>query len=129
MASRTAIALTHPDRDALTLTGILFALSDPLRLAIIANLANGAEMPCTTFALPVSKSTQSWHFRTLREAGLIRQRDDGTRRMNSLRRDDIDARFPGLLDLAIREAVTLCPPVLGERRTARRDKTVDLGSG
>ncbi|MFJ4655051.1 ArsR/SmtB family transcription factor [Nocardia sp. NPDC088792] len=120
MASRTAVPLTHPDRDALSLIDVLSALSDPLRLAIVANLADGSEMPCTAFELPVSKSTQSWHFRTLREAGVIRQRDDGTRRLNSLRRTDIDARFPGLLDLAIREAATLCPPVLAERRTSTR---------
>ena len=112
MASRTSTPLTHPDRDALTFTDVMSALSDPLRLAIIAGLVDGAERPCTAFRLPVSKSTQSWHFRTLREAGLIRQRDDGTRRLNSLRRDDIDARFPGLLDLALREAAHLCPRVL-----------------
>jgi DNA-binding transcriptional ArsR family regulator len=51
-----------------------------------------------SFALPVSKSTQSAHFRVLREAGLIRQRDEGTR-LNRLRREDLDVRFPGLLDL------------------------------
>ncbi|GAA3103994.1 ArsR/SmtB family transcription factor [Streptosporangium carneum] len=59
------------------------------------------ELACTTFALPVSKSTQSGHFKALREAGVIRQRDEGTRRLNRLRRDDLDARFPGLLDLVI----------------------------
>lgn len=114
MASRTSTPLIHPDRDALTFTDVMSALSDPLRLAIVAGLANGAEKPCAAFMLPVTKSTQSWHFRTLREAGLIRQRDDGTRRLNSLRRDDIDARFPGILDLALREAAHLCPPVLTE---------------
>jgi DNA-binding transcriptional ArsR family regulator len=116
MASRTATALTHPDRDALSLLDVLSALSDPLRLAIVAHLdENGAELPCTAFELPVGKSTQSWHFRTLREAGVIRQRDAGTRRLNSLRREDLDARFPGLLDLAVHEAATLCPPVLAAR--------------
>ena len=59
------------------------------------------EMACTTFALPVSKSTQSGHFKVLREAGVIRQRDEGTRRLNRLRRADLDPRFPGLLDLAV----------------------------
>ena len=101
MASRTATPLHHPERDALVFADVLTALSDPLRLTIIVRLADGGEMPCNSFALPVSKSTQSWHFRILREAGIIRQCDDGTRRLNSLRRDDLDARFPGLLDLAI----------------------------
>jgi DNA-binding transcriptional ArsR family regulator len=115
MASRTSVALTHPDRNDLKLLSVLSALSDPLRLGIVATLADGSERPCTAFELPVSKSTQSWHFRTLREAGLIRQRDDGTRRLNSLRREDIDARFPGLLELAIAEAASLCPAVLAEQ--------------
>jgi DNA-binding transcriptional ArsR family regulator len=104
MASRTATQLTHPDRAELRFTTVLAALSDPVRLAIVARLADvepDGELACTTFALPVSKSTQSGHFRTLREAGVIRQRDEGTRRLNRLRRDDLDARFPGLLDLAI----------------------------
>lgn len=103
MASRTATTLVHPKRRDITFTGVLAALSDPVRLAIVVRLADAApdELACTTFALPVSKSTQSGHFRVLREAGVIRQRDEGTRRLNGLRRDDLDARFPGLLDLAV----------------------------
>ena len=104
MASRQSHELAHPSREALTFTAVSAALSDPIRLAIVVRLGAlepGGELPCTTFALPVSKSTQSAHFRTLREAGVIRQRDQGTRRLNSLRRDDLDRRFPGLLDLAI----------------------------
>ncbi|GHE14572.1 ArsR/SmtB family transcription factor [Streptomyces alanosinicus] len=104
MASRTATELTHPDRTQLQFTTVLAALSDPVRLAIVARLADvepDGELACTTFALPVSKSTQSGHFKALREAGVIRQRDEGTRRLNQLRRDDLDTRFPGLLDLAI----------------------------
>ncbi|GAA2812508.1 ArsR family transcriptional regulator [Saccharopolyspora taberi] len=104
MASRTATELVHPARNELRFTDVTAALSDPVRLAIVARLAEagpGGELACTTFALPVSKSTQSGHFRTLREAGVIRQRDEGTRRLNQLRRDDLDDRFPGLLDLAI----------------------------
>jgi DNA-binding transcriptional ArsR family regulator len=104
MASRTATKLVHPDRAELRFTVVLTALSDPVRLAIVARLAEvepDGELACTTFALPVSKSTQSGHFRVLREAGVIRQRDEGTRRLNRLRRQDLDARFPGLLDLAV----------------------------
>jgi DNA-binding transcriptional ArsR family regulator len=105
MASRTSTELVHPDRAELRFTTVLAALSDPVRLAIVARLADvesDGELACTTFALPVSKSTQSGHFRALREAGVIHQRDEGTRRLNRLRRDDLDARFPCLLDLAIR---------------------------
>jgi DNA-binding transcriptional ArsR family regulator len=109
VASRQSRQLTHPSRSALTFTAVTAALSDPVRLAIVATLGAldaGSELPCTTFELPVSKSTQSAHFRTLREAGIIRQRDEGTRRLNSLRRDDLDERFPGLLDLAITQGQT-----------------------
>ncbi|BCJ27227.1 ArsR/SmtB family transcription factor [Actinocatenispora sera] len=104
MASRTATRLVHPAVGELEFTTVLTALSDPVRLAIVARLAEvepDGELACTTFALPVSKSTQSGHFRTLREAGVIHQRDEGTRRLNRLRRADLDARFPGLLDLVI----------------------------
>jgi DNA-binding transcriptional ArsR family regulator len=104
MASRTSTELGHPPCEALTFTAVAAALSDPVRLAIVRRLARlprGGEMPCTAFDLPVSKSTQSGHFKVLRQAGVIRQRDVGTRRLNSLRRDDLEARFPGLLELAI----------------------------
>ncbi|CAL9497870.1 hypothetical protein SUDANB19_03375 [Streptomyces sp. enrichment culture] len=104
MASRTATRLEHPDRDQFRFTTVLAALSDPVRLAIVARLADAGpdgELACTTFALPVSKSTQSGHFKVLREAGVIHQRDEGTRRLNRLRHDDLEARFPGLLALAV----------------------------
>jgi DNA-binding transcriptional ArsR family regulator len=83
---------------------VMGALSDPVRLAVVARLAEAepdGELACGTIAMPVSKSTQSGHFKVLREAGVVHQRDQGTRRLNRLRRDDLDARFPGLLDLAI----------------------------
>jgi DNA-binding transcriptional ArsR family regulator len=104
MASRTATDLVHPERAELRFTSVLAALSDPVRLAVVARLAEvepDGELACATFALPVSKSTRSGHFRVLREAGVIRQRDEGTRRLNRLRRADLDACFPGLLDLCI----------------------------
>jgi DNA-binding transcriptional ArsR family regulator len=107
MASRTSTALVHPERSELEFTAVLAALSDPMRLAIVIRLADagpGGELACGTFALPVSKSTQSGHFKVLRESGVIHQRDEGTRRMNRLRRDDLDARFPGLLDLTLQHA-------------------------
>ncbi|MEV6097155.1 ArsR family transcriptional regulator [Nocardia sp. NPDC051981] len=103
MASRTATELVHPARDELRFTTVLAALADPVRLTIVTRLAaaENGELACTTFDLPISKSTQSGHFRTLREAGVIRQRDEGTRRLNRLRAEDLEARFPGLLDLVL----------------------------
>jgi DNA-binding transcriptional ArsR family regulator len=98
----TAPPLPHPRRDAIELTAVLHALSDPIRLRIVAALAGGEERTCKSFDLPVVKSTCTHHFRVLREAGLIRQRLIGTTKVNTLRREDLEARFPGLLDAVLR---------------------------
>jgi DNA-binding transcriptional ArsR family regulator len=94
----------HPERDDLELADVLHALSDPVRLRIVAGLADGGERTCGSFALPVTKSTCSHHFKVLREAGVIQQTAEGTARLNALRREDLDARFPGLLDSVLRAA-------------------------
>jgi DNA-binding transcriptional ArsR family regulator len=91
--------LHHPEADALALTDVLHALADPMRLRIVRTLADGScEMRCGAFRLPVSKSTLTHHFRVLRESGLIEQSAEGTAVVNRLRRDDLEARFPGLLE-------------------------------
>ncbi len=102
--SPTPEALLHPGRDELELPAVLHALSDPMRLRIVAALARGEERTCGSFELPVVKSTCTHHFRVLREAGVIRQRLEGTTRMNSLRRVDLDLRFPGLVDAVLAAA-------------------------
>ena len=91
-------SLPHPPADELELAAVLHALSDPMRLRIVVGLATGDHRPCGSFDLPVTKSTCTHHFKVLREAGVIRQRLEGTTRLNSLRRDDLEQRFPGLLD-------------------------------
>ncbi|MFH8370817.1 ArsR/SmtB family transcription factor [Streptomyces sp. NPDC018031] len=95
----------HPEPREMELRTILAALSDPLRYEVVSALL--AEEPetarhCSSFGLPVSKSTRTHHFRVLREAGLVRQVDRGNSRMATLRRAELDARFPGLLDLVAR---------------------------
>ncbi len=75
-----------------------------MRLRIVAGLAVEDKRTCKSFNLPVTKSTCTHHFRVLREAGVIRQRVEGTTRLSSLRRQDLDARFPGLLDSVLRAA-------------------------
>src|SRR6266511_1309095 len=80
-----------------SLERVLHALSDPVRLRIVTALADKGERTCGSFDVPVTKSTCTHHFRVLREAGVIRQRHEGTTRLNALRRDDLEARFPGLL--------------------------------
>jgi DNA-binding transcriptional ArsR family regulator len=100
--------LRHPDRDALELPAVLHALSDPHRLQIVRALAESTtELRCGRLGLPVTKSTATHHFRVLREAGVIRQAEDGTARLNALRREDLDARFPGLLDAVLGAAVAM----------------------
>ncbi len=83
------------------LAGILGALSDPIRLRIVAQLADGEEHSCGSFGLPVTKSTCSHHFRVLREAGIIATRTDGKNRFNVLQREQLEQRFPGLLDAVL----------------------------
>ena len=102
MPSRNASPIPHPAVDDIDLSSVLSALSDPVRLGIVAALAErDADIPCGTFDLPVGKSTGTHHFRVLREAGVLVQYDAGTRRLNQLRRAELDVRFPGLLDLVL----------------------------
>jgi DNA-binding transcriptional ArsR family regulator len=96
--------LSHPAAHEIELAAVLHALSDPMRLRIVAGLAGEDKRTCKSFDLPVTKSTCTHHFRVLREAGVIRQHVHGTTRLNSLRREDLEARFPGLLDSVLRAA-------------------------
>ncbi|MFG1671131.1 ArsR/SmtB family transcription factor [Streptomyces sp. Y7] len=104
--------LPHPASEEIRLEAVLHALSDPLRLNIVRELAAvGDELSCSHFDLPVTKSTTTHHFRVLRESGVIRQIYRGTAKMNGLRKDDLDGLFPGLfdalLDAAARQAARL----------------------
>ncbi|WP_157555451.1 ArsR/SmtB family transcription factor [Nocardia crassostreae] len=79
------------------------ALSDRVRLRLLAALADDREHTCTAAAedIDVHKSTMSHHYRVLRESGVITVRQDGRIRYVRLRRADLDARFPGILDAAL----------------------------
>jgi DNA-binding transcriptional ArsR family regulator len=96
----------HPDIDTLKLETVLYALGDPIRLCIVRSLSCGAELPCNAAvsALDIAKSTQSHHFRILREAGIIRTRKAGVAYLSCLRKEELDARFPGLLDAVLANA-------------------------
>ena len=91
----------HPARGELELSSVLHALSDPARLEIVRRLADGDEPSCGTFELGLSKATLSHHFKVLREAGGVRPRPAGRRRLLSLRSDDLEHRFPGLIDAVL----------------------------
>jgi DNA-binding transcriptional ArsR family regulator len=93
--------LYEPACADIALTVVLQALSDPNRLEIVRLLARGGEQRCGELGVPLAKSTLSHHLKVLREAGVIRTRVEGTQRFVSLRRADLDARFPGLLHLVM----------------------------
>ena len=90
----------HPATNSITLTGVLYALSDPARLEIVKSLRDGREKQCGEFGLR-SKTTMSHHFKVLRDAGVTHTRVEGRRRFTSLRERDLDARFPGLLEAVL----------------------------
>jgi DNA-binding transcriptional ArsR family regulator len=94
--------LEQPAIEAVELAGILHALSDPARLEIVRALDSDGERQCGTFDLGLTKATRSHHFKVLREAGLTYTRVEGTARFVTLRREEIDRRFPGLLDAVTR---------------------------
>jgi DNA-binding transcriptional ArsR family regulator len=90
--------LEMPALDDVELVDLMHALGDPVRLEIVRALAAGGEQACGAVPLPVSASTRSHHFKVLRDAGLTVTRVVGTQRLVTLRRDEVDGRFPGLLD-------------------------------
>ena len=89
--------LHHPRIDEVTLPDVLHALSDPVRLQIVRTLEEVGEKTCSGVESSVSKSTLSHHFKVLREAGITHTRVNGTHRYVSLRIEELDDRFPGLL--------------------------------
>jgi DNA-binding transcriptional ArsR family regulator len=96
--------LLHPTYADLSLPNVLYALGDPLRLRIVGQLAVADEaISCGDISVvhEVPKSTGSHQFKVLREAGLIRMVPQGRRVLVSLRREDLEARFPGLLDTVL----------------------------
>jgi DNA-binding transcriptional ArsR family regulator len=91
----------HPAAEDITLAGVLGALSDPMRLTILRKLLESGDrsLSCSAAApcAEMPKSTLSHHFRALRDAGLIRTTKHGVENLNSVRLDDVNGRFPGLL--------------------------------
>jgi DNA-binding transcriptional ArsR family regulator len=107
------MTLSHPDPDQIELANVLTALGDETRLAMIGYLAhnNEQEMTCGQFLGLGSKTVLSYHLAKLREAGVVNVRPQGTRRLISLRRADLDRRFPGFLDAVLSNALAISSPV------------------
>ena len=105
--------LFHPEIEDVLPADVFAALGDPIRLGILVSLADCDEIDkarCGAFTELASPSLLSYHFAKLREAGITRSRAEGTVRFLSIRREDFNRRFPGLLDSVI--------------ETARRDPSV-----
>jgi DNA-binding transcriptional ArsR family regulator len=103
-ASQT-MNVTTPDLDAVSGVTVLQALSDPVRLEIVRQLAQcdgTGELQCGTIEVPVQKSTASHHFKTLLAAGIIAEREEGRCKFFQLRQAELDRRFPGLLESVLR---------------------------
>ena len=100
------MTLPHPNTDQISLPIVLGVLGDPTRLAIVRYLASkeGVPLNCSQFLDLGSKTNLSYHLAKLREAGVTRAEVVGTSRLITLRRDDLDSRFPGLLDSVITAA-------------------------
>ena len=116
--------LYHPSMEDVTVEGILHALSDPVRAAILAQIVSShGSQNCSNFlevsekAIP--KSTLSQHFKVLREAGLIRGERHGVEMQNTSRCAEIDQRFPGLVR-TIMNALTIQLQARAKTRVAPR---------
>ena len=107
--------LQHPDIADVALTDVLFALSDPARLDLARQLVDGPMdmADCSAPGGPVPKATKSHQLKVLREAGIVRNVPKGRGRLLSLRRDELDAVFPGLL-LSVLGAAPSSPRDAGE---------------
>ncbi len=105
MASRASTPLVHPRASELDLFSIMSALADPVRRGIVVNLSQSPNLSCSETMAVATASSLTRHFRVLREAGLIWQRNVGNRRENMLRKEDIDSRFPGLMDMVLHESI------------------------
>lgn len=98
--------LFHPAIGDITLPGVLHALSDPVRLEIVGQLADSDGETCGDINDDIErhKSTLSHHYRVLREAGVTLTTVEGRNRVVRLRRDDLQQRFPGLLGTVLAAA-------------------------
>jgi len=103
-ATSTRTKIPHPATESLDLATIMRTLGDPVRLEIVRLLADERPRVCGELStvLDIPASTGSYHLKLLREAGVTRTQAQGTLRLISLRRDDLEARFPGLVDVLTR---------------------------
>ena len=93
-----ARAFVHPSPKDFSIDGVLYALADPVRRNIILKLMTGEGMSCSKGCEEMAPSTVSFHYKILRESGLVRSEKIGVEVINLVRTDEMNKRFPGLLD-------------------------------
>lgn len=112
----------HPKREDIRLEAVLTALGNPIRLAAVRTIAVGGEHPCCDVLPQIPKSTMTHHWRALRDGGVVWQRHIGREYRLELRREDLDSRFPGLLDSILGPLVSdpLTQETIGEYDRSRQ---------
>lgn len=89
--------MERPDAPDMDMAAVLHALGDSVRLELVRRMSDDGECACSPDGVDVPRSTLTNHWRILREAGITETRRAGKARIMTLRRADLDARFPGLL--------------------------------
>jgi DNA-binding transcriptional ArsR family regulator len=117
--------LIHPSIEDVTVESILYALSDPVRVSIYADIVGqDCSHNCSNFLKvrekTIPKSTLSQHFKALREAGLIRGERRGVEMHNTSRCAEIDKRFPGLIGSIVKAHNIQLESMPDVRKTAKR---------
>ncbi|ACT48440.1 ArsR/SmtB family transcription factor [Methylotenera mobilis] len=98
--------IKHPTIEQVELTDIMYALADPTRLEIVLMLAQaGKKLTCGEINLNRPKSSMSHHFKILRSAGLVETLIEGTEHMNSLRLEEVEGKYPGVLSAVLRSVI------------------------
>jgi DNA-binding transcriptional ArsR family regulator len=106
----TTTQTLDPDLASVDVLTVLQALSDPVRLEMVRQLAandDGQGLMCSQLRLPVTKSTGSHHLKILANAGLIAGREEGTCKYVRLRREELEQRFPGLLESVLQASTRI----------------------
>ena len=99
--------IKHPAIEQVELIEILYALADPTRMEIVVRLAKaGRKLTCGELDLNRPKSSMSHHFKILRSAGLVETVVDGTEHMNSLRLEEIEQKYPGVLESVLKATLS-----------------------
>ena len=122
--------LHHPATDDIELTAVLYALADPVRLGLVRGLSRDNPVSCIGACIDeeLPRATLSRHFDVLRSAGLVRTVKSGTQNLNTLRCDDLERRFPGLLTTILGHASGVPAAKFPGKANAAARSSVQAGS-